>query len=84
MAIHVTTGVTTTLPQMNNMRITVNAALTGTITVNDQSGVNGAAAVIAVITNPAVGNSFVYNGLAGIPTVVTSTTCDITISSVNY
>lgn len=74
MAIHVTTGATTTLPQTNGLLIQVNAALTGTITVNDATG------AIAVITNPVVGNQYLYYGLSGVPTVVTSTTCDITLS----
>lgn len=71
--IHVTTGTTTTLPLLYGIRINVNAALTGTITVND------GATAMAVITNPTVGLSEEFWGFNGVPTVVTSTTCDVTI-----
>lgn len=57
------------------LRITVNTALTGTITVTD------AGVTIAVITNPAVGNAFTYSGkFAGQVAVNPSATCDITVS----
>jgi len=75
--IYITTGTTTTLPQANGILVQVNAALTGTITVNDGGSAR------AVITNPTVGSSFRYYGFTGVPTVVTSTTCDVTISVLN-
>lgn len=71
--IHVTTGSTTTLPVTYGVRISNNLALTGTITVND------AGSAVAIITNPTVGQFYEYWGFTGVPTIVTSTTCDITI-----
>lgn len=75
--IYITTGTTTTLPQVNGILIQVNAALTGTITINDGGVAKG------IITNPTVGLQFRYYGFAGVPTIVTSTTCDITVSILN-
>lgn len=74
MAVRITAATTTTLVQTNGLFIQVNAALTGTITVTDATG------TLAVITNPGVGNGFRYFGVTGIPTIVTSATCDITVS----
>lgn len=71
--IHVTTGSTTTLPVVYGVRVQVNAALTGTITVND------AGTAMGIITNPTVGQFYDFWGFTGVPTVVTSTTCDVTI-----
>lgn len=71
--IYVTTGTTTTLPLCYGLRIQVNTALTGTITVND------AGSAKAVITNPTVGQFYDYWGFTGVPTIATSTTCDVTI-----
>lgn len=75
--IYITTTATATLPVTNGIRITVNAGLTGTLTVTD-AGSN-----VAIITNPAVGNSFIYYGFKGIPTVTSSGTCDVTVSILN-
>lgn len=58
----------------------VNAALTGTITISDETGITGSP-VVALITNPAVGLSFEYWGLTSGITVNPSATCDITISA---
>jgi hypothetical protein len=55
--------------------ITVNTALTGTITVADSSG------TIAVITNPTVGSFYQYWDLTGPVTVTPSATCDITVNT---
>lgn len=74
MAVYIKTATTTTLPQTNGLLVQVNTALTGTVTVNDATG------TIAVITNPTVGTAYTYYGLAGVPTIVTSATCDITAS----
>lgn len=74
---HITTATTTNLKTVPGVlhAITVNAALTGTITIND------GAAVIAVITNPTVGQVISYDvGFAGTLSIVTSATCDITVS----
>lgn len=74
--IHMTTAATYTVPSCAGIEIVVNAALTGTITVTDSSG-----GVVAVITNPAVGNRFPYFGFVpGNLTVVNSATADATIN----
>jgi len=73
---YITTGTTTTVSPrpVYSALIQVNAALTGTITVQDGSN------TIAVITNPTVGLQFRYWGLQTSLVVVTSTTCDITVN----
>lgn len=76
---YIITGTTTTIADScEAILITVNAALTGTITVT----VGGATQ--AIITNPGVGAAFRYGNLTGQGTVavVTSTTCDITVSRI--
>lgn len=73
--IHVTTAATYTISGAAGLRITVNAALTGTITVADTNGTQ------AVITNPVVGSEYNYFGFApGAVTVINSATADATIS----
>ncbi len=62
---------------LRGLFIQVNAALTGTLTVKDDSTTK------AVITNPAVGNQFVYYGFTGVCTVTPSTTCDATASALS-
>lgn len=59
--------------------ITVNAALTGTIKVID--GTAGTTANVATITNPAVGDAYLYRDLATGVRIVTSATCDITVNA---
>lgn len=71
--IYITTGATTTIPVCHGIRLSVNAALTGTITVKD--GAN----TVAVLTNPGIIEK-TYQGFAGAPSIVTSTTCDVTVS----
>lgn len=71
--IHVTTGTTTTLPLTYGVRINNNLTFTGTITVNDAGN------AVGVIKDPTVGLVFEFWGFTGVPTIVTSTTCDITI-----
>lgn len=72
--IHITTATTTNLPPSAGLKVTVNAAYTGTITVSDTNGVQ------AIITNPAVGASFNYFGFVGPTNIVTSAIGDITVS----
>ncbi len=62
-----------TTTAIKRVTIVINAALTGTITVADASG-----AVKAIITNPAVGNSFSYMDLVGV-TVTASAIGDYSI-----
>lgn len=64
---------------VRELLIQVNGALTGTIKVID--GTSGTTANVATITNPAVGNMFVYRGLVNGARVIASTTCDITASA---
>lgn len=75
--IYITTTAPATIDRVNGILITVNAALTGTITVAD------AGVTKAVITNPAVGNAFRYYGFAGAVTVTASATCDVSVSVLN-
>jgi hypothetical protein len=71
---YITAATTTTVASGVGILIQVNAALTGTITVQD-GGVTK-----AIITNPTVGLPFKYYGFTGVVTIVTSATCDITVS----
>jgi hypothetical protein len=77
------TAATTTQVQgpATKVLITVNAALTGTITVID--GTSGTTANVAVITNPAVGDQFEYWDFSTGVRIVTSATCDITVNTFN-
>ena len=59
--------------------ITNNGALTGTITVSDETGTSGAP-VVAVITNPTVGSQYEYWDIKTGVTITPSATCDITVS----
>lgn len=59
--------------------IQVNAALTGNITVSDETA-TASTPVVAVITNPTVGTKYEYWGFNTGVTVVPSATCDITVS----
>lgn len=57
----------------------VNAALTGTIKVIDNT--TGTTANVATITNPGVGNQFEYWGFTSGVRIIASATCDITVSA---
>lgn len=87
MALNITTGTATNIGLARAVRISVNAALTGTITVaaagSAQYGT--AAQTLGTITNPAVGQQIAYGGLFGQGniTITPSTTCDITITKTN-
>lgn len=77
---YITTGTTVQVYTglVKKCRIQVNTALTGTITVID--GTSGTTANVAVITNPTVGSSYEYWGFQNGVRIVTSTTCDVTVS----
>lgn len=62
--------------------IQVNAALTGSIKVIDNT--TGTTANVATITNPAVGDYYEYWGFVTGVRVIASTTCDITVSADPY
>lgn len=59
------------------VRVQVNAALTGTIKVLDNT--TGSTANVATITNPTVGTSYEYWNFAVGVRVVASGACDITV-----
>lgn len=59
--------------------VQVNAALTGTLTVSDETA-TASTPVVAVITNPTVGTRYEYYGFQKGVTVVPSATCDVTVS----
>ena len=60
--------------------VQVNAALTGSITVSDETSTAGTPAV-AIITNPTVGTRYEFWGFNTGLTVVPNATCDITVSA---
>ena len=64
---------------VGHVKIQVNAALTGSITLYDAT--SGTSPAVAVITNPAVGNQFDYWDLKTGVRVAASGTCDITVSA---
>ncbi len=59
--------------------VQVNAALTGTIKVIDNT--TGTTANVATITNPTVGSVYEYWGLTVGLLIIASATCDITVSA---
>ena len=77
---YITTATTTQVHtgRAKKVLITVNAALTGTITVID--GTAGTTANVAIITNPTVGTSYEYWSFANGVRVVTSASCNVTVS----
>lgn len=59
--------------------VTVNGAITGTLTISDETGTTGSP-VVAIVTNPTVGTQYVYGGLTTGFTINPSTTVDITVT----
>lgn len=59
--------------------ITVNAALTGTVKVIDNT--TGSTANVATITNPTVGSSYQYWDFTSGVRIVASGACDITVNT---
>jgi hypothetical protein len=78
---YITTATTTQVATGNVKEavVTVNAALTGTITVID--GTAGSTANVAIITNPGVGGQFIYRDFQAGVRIVTSAVCDVTVSA---
>lgn len=72
--IYMTAAQAYTVDRAAGIFITVNTALTGTITIAD------AGVTVAVITNPTVGGNYRYYGFKGAITATPSTTCDVTLS----
>lgn len=78
---HITLGSATNLAKnaVSKVKITVNAALTGSITVSDETSTTGSP-IVGVITNPTVGTTYEYWDLQNGVTVTPSTTCEITVN----
>lgn len=77
---YITTATTTQVcGPVKRVLITVNTALTGTITVVDD--VAGTTASVAIITNPTVGSCYEYWDFQTGVRIVTSATCDITVNT---
>lgn len=78
---HITAGSAVNLAQnaINKVIVTVNAALTGTITVSDEKGTTGSP-VVGIITNPTVGSRYEYWDFKSGLTITPSTTCEITVN----
>lgn len=81
MKAYITTATTTQVYTGTSRKVLIqnNAALTGTITVID--GTSGTTANVAIITNPAVGDQFEYWSFGTGVRIVTSATCNITVSA---
>ncbi len=78
--IYVTSGTAQTIATgANGLLVTVNTALTGTITLK------AGTTTFAIITNPTAGKSFRYNGLRGqgAISITPSDVCDCTVSFLN-
>lgn len=82
--IHITASGAQSIGLADCILITVNGALTGTITVTTAGSTQYGtpAGTVAVITNPTVGSSFKYGGLRtqGVVSINPSATTDITVS----
>lgn len=78
---HLTTSTATNVyaSAVKAVSIQVNAALTGTITVSDETSTAGTP-VVAVITNPTVGTYYKYVALRNGVCITPSTTCEITVN----
>lgn len=78
---YITTAATTQVTDTpaTKVFIQVNAALTGTITVID--GQSGTTANVAIIMNPTVGSTYEYWDFTSGVRIVTSATCDNTVST---
>ena len=77
---HITSATTTQVSGASRkVLIQANAALTGTVTLYDAT--SGTSNAVAVITNPTVGSQYEYWDLKTGVRVVTSATCDITVST---
>lgn len=73
-AVNIATG------RISKVLLTNNIALTGTITISDETGTAGTP-VVAIITNPAVGNQYEYWDFQTGVTITPSATCDITVNT---
>ncbi len=74
---YITTATTTTVGRTYGLRVTINKALTGTLTIAD-GGVT-----VAVIAATTAAQDKVYYGFTGSVTVVNGSTEDVTLSALN-
>lgn len=74
---YITTANTTTVGKVYGIRVTINKALTGTLTIADGG------TTVAVIAATTAAQDKVYYGFTGSVTVVNGSTEDVTISALN-
>ncbi len=65
---------------IRKVRVQVNAALTGSLTLSDETA-TASTPVVAIVTNPTVGSTYEYWNMKNGITVTPSNACDITISA---
>lgn len=75
---YITAATTYSIGKAYGLLVTVNTALTGTLTIADGG------TTVAVITNPTVGTMYRYFGFNGTITVVNNATADVTVSLLNH
>ncbi len=75
-----TTATTVESGPVKSARVTVGTGLTGTITVVDNT--TGSTPVVAIITNPVVGNEFNFGTLKNGFRIIASGACDITATTI--
>ena len=73
---YITTAATLTLPKVYGIRVEINKALTGTLTIADDGTTVGVVAIGGT-------GSKEYLGFKGVATVVNSATEDVTVSTLN-
>jgi hypothetical protein len=74
---YITTATTTTVGKTYGLRVSINKALTGTLTIAD-GGVT-----VAVIAAATAAQDKVYYGFSGVVTVVNGSTEDVTLSALS-
>lgn len=72
---YITTATTTTVGKTYGLRVSINKALTGTVTIADGG------TTVAIIAATTAAQDKVYYGFSGVVTVVNSATEDITLSA---
>ncbi len=74
---YITTAATLTLPNVYGIRVEINKALTGTVTIADAGN------TVAVIAATTAASAKEYFGFNGAVTVINASTEDITVSVLN-
>lgn len=75
---YITTAATTTVGKTYGIRVSINKALTGTVTIADGG------TTVAVIAATTAAQDKLYFGFSGSVTLVNSATEDITVSALNH